>query len=93
MACAAAGASVRAQALDPSIAPAQLRGAGGVDLPGLPAAAGGAAATAAGDRLPADAGADLDWRLIATQQALQLEALIAWTQAQAAAGEEPAPGR
>lgn len=58
-------------------------GAGGAasaePVPGLPPSAGGAAG-AAGDGLPDD----LAWRLTAARQALQLEALIAWTRAQAA---------
>ena len=46
-------------------------------VPGLPAAAGRAAQAAGEDRLP-----DAD-RLIATEQAIQLEALITWVRQQA----------
>ena len=48
----------------------------GAAVPALPAAAGGAAEGAGQDRLP-----DAD-RLIATEQAIQLEALIEWTRRQ-----------
>lgn len=66
--------------------------AGGVVLPGAGAAAGGAAAPAAGDRLPGAAGEaagdEIGWRLIATEQAIQLDALIRWNRRQAAVGTE-----
>lgn len=50
----------------------------GASMPGLPAAAGGAAQSAGQDRLPA---ADA---LTATEQAIQLDELIKWVKAQAA---------
>ena len=54
------------------------RGAGrAAALPGLPAAPGGADQAAGQDRLP-----DAD-RLIATEQAIQLDELIKWVKAQA----------
>lgn len=59
-------------------------GAGGAEqLPAVPVAAAGTAA-APGDGLPADIGpADIDWRLIAQEQAIQLDVLIDWTIRQA----------
>lgn len=64
--------------------------------PGMPApgaTAGGPDGAAAQDRLPPAAGLiDLEDRLIATEQALQLEALQAWVRAQAAIDTNgPAP--
>jgi hypothetical protein len=54
-------------------------GAGGnASMPGLPAAAGGAAQAAGQDRL------SLDERELATEQAIQLDELIKWLRAQAA---------
>lgn len=53
-------------------------------LPGLPAAAGRADAPAGEDRLPAARGLALDDALIASEQALQLQALIDWVNAQSA---------
>ena len=52
-------------------------------LPGLPAAAAGAAQDPRKDRLP-----DAD-RLIATEQAIQLDELIKWVRAQAAVERTP----
>ena len=49
---------------------------------GLPAAACGVAQTPGKDRLPVQAGGSTD-ALIATEQALQLDALIRWVRAQA----------
>ena len=57
--------------------------AGAVDLPGAGSAAGGAAAPAGDRRLPFGAG-ELDWRLTATEQAIQLDELINWVERQAA---------
>lgn len=56
-------------------------------VPGVSVAAGGTAAAAAGDRLPEpaqDLRADIDWRLIATEQAVQLDELITAVERQAA---------
>ena len=58
----------------------------GAPVPGLPAAAGGAAQATGEDRLPATD------RQLATEQAIQLDELIKWTRAQArvdAAGGAP----
>lgn len=60
-------------------------------VPGVSAAAGRAAAEAGNPRLPRPAGDQLTRDLIATEQALQLEALIAWVQAQAAIDPNQAP--
>jgi CRP-like cAMP-binding protein len=57
-------------------AAADPRGGAGAPVPGVPAPAGGPAATAAQDRLP-DADAEL-----ATEQAIQLDELIRWVQSQ-----------
>ena len=51
-------------------------------MPGLSAAAGGPAQASGEDRLPASA-EELDWRLTATEQAIQLDELIKWIKAQA----------
>lgn len=56
---------------------------GAIDLPGAGGAAGGAAAPSDDRRLPVAAG-ELDWRLTATEQAIQLDALINWVERQAA---------
>lgn len=53
-------------------------------LPGLPAAAGGIDAPAGQARLPAAGGLTLEDALIASEQALQLQALIDWVAAQSA---------
>jgi hypothetical protein len=53
-------------------------------LPGLPGAAGGIAGAPAQDRLPAAPALSLDDALIASEQALQLQALIDWVAAQSA---------
>lgn len=57
--------------------------AAAVDLPGAGGATGGAAASAGDHRLPVAAG-ELDWRLTATEQAIQLDELINWVERQAA---------
>ena len=58
-------------------------GAGRARLPGLSAAAGGAAEAAGQDRLPqTDA-------LMATEQAIQLDELIKWVRMQAAVDKTP----
>jgi hypothetical protein len=62
----------------------------GEPVPGLPAAPG-RAAEGPGDRLPAED--DLAWRLTASEQALQLEALIAWAKRQAAIDPNEAKDR
>ena len=68
----------RYQRLLADAAPADPRGGAGAGLPGLPDAAGRPDAAAAQDGLPrADA-------LIASEQALQLQALQGWVRAQAA---------
>ncbi len=56
-------------------------------VPGLPAAAGGAAEAAGENRLP-----DSD-RLIATEQAIQLDELIKWVRSQAAVQPSASPQR
>ncbi len=53
-------------------------------LPGLPDAAGRADAPAGEDRLPAAGGLSLGDALIASEQALQLQALVDWVNAQSA---------
>lgn len=58
-------------------APTDRGGGRSASLPGLPVAAAGAGEAAGQDRLP-----DPD-RLIATEQAIQLDALIRWVRAQA----------
>jgi hypothetical protein len=58
------------------------RGADPAGLPGAGNAPSRAAAPAAEDRLPAAGGLSLDDALIASEQALQLNALIDWTEAQ-----------
>lgn len=55
------------------------RAVGNINVPGVPAAANGPV-EAAGDGLPAD---ELTWRLLATEQAIQLDALITWVERQA----------
>ncbi|WP_375291813.1 hypothetical protein [Qipengyuania sp.] len=57
---------------------------GGGEMPGLAGGAGGAADTARYPRLPRSDAEQLARDVIATEQALQLEALIAWTRAQSA---------
>jgi hypothetical protein len=61
-----------------SVAAADPGAGGGAPVPDVPAAPGGAAETAGEDRLPASD------RLIATEQAIQLDELIKWIKAQAA---------
>lgn len=59
-------------------APADSRAGGAAPVPGVPAAAEGIAEGAGEDRLPQSD------RLIATEQAIQLDELIKWVKAQAA---------
>lgn len=75
-----------AAAIDPGRADA-------AGLPGLPDAAGRADAPAGEDRLPAAGALSLDDALIASEQALQLQALIDWVNAQAAVRFVPAEAR
>ena len=83
-----AGVRARADALRLQLQQTTTTDPRGSADPGLPApraTAGGSVGTAAHDRLPPAAGLiDLEDRLIATEQALQLEALQAWVRAQAA---------
>ena len=73
-----ADARARAHRLrGPTPAPTDRGGGRSAAVSGLPAAAAGAAEAAGQDRLP-----DPD-RLIATEQAIQLDALIRWVRAQA----------
>jgi hypothetical protein len=76
--------------------PARERAAGatgGEPVPGAGDAAG-RADQATGDRgLPAGDADDLDWRLTATEQAIQLDALIDWVLRQGAIDPNAAPGR
>jgi hypothetical protein len=73
-----ADARAAAQRLRAGAAKADPRGRGGAPLPGVPAAAGGTAATPGQDRLPqSDA-------LTATEQAIPLDELIKWVKAHAA---------
>lgn len=65
-------------------APSDPRHADAAGLPGLPDPAGRADAPAGEDRLPAAGGLSLGDALIASEQALQLQALIDWVKAQAA---------
>ena len=57
--------------------------AGDLRLPGAGGAAGGAAEAAGDRRLPLSP-AEIEWRLIATEQAIQLDELISWVEQQAA---------
>jgi hypothetical protein len=80
-----AAARARADELRVRSQAAANRGAGGgASVPGLPAAARGAAQAAGQDRLP---GSDA---LTATEQAIQLDELIKWVRAQAAVDNNPA---
>lgn len=65
------------------------RGAGAADLPRARHAAGRAAEAPGEDRLPASGGLSLDDALIASEQALQLNALIDWITAQSAVPFNP----
>lgn len=60
------------------------RRAGAAGLPGASQAPGRAAAATGEDRLPAPGGLSLEEALIASEQALQLNALIDWVEAQSA---------
>jgi hypothetical protein len=62
---------------------ADRRGGAVANLPSLPAPGRGAAETAGEDRLPAGRAFALEDALIATEQAIQLDALIAWVERQA----------
>lgn len=62
-------------------------------VPGLPAAAGRADAAAGEDRLPAPGELSLPDALIASEQALQLQALIDWVAAQSAVRFTPEGSR
>lgn len=66
---------------------AAARGAGGAALPGLSAAPGRA------DAPPGKAGLPLAAAMIANEQALQLDALISWAEAQAAVDPNAAPAQ
>lgn len=90
-------AAARARAADLA---EQLRGAGtrtpagaalAVPVPGIPAAAGGAAEAPGDDGFPAPGTAPLtlEERLIATEQAIQLDALISWVERQAGVPVNP----
>jgi hypothetical protein len=80
-----AAARARAGSLRVESSTAADPGAGGsASVPGLPAAARGAAQAAGQDRLP---GSDA---LTATEQAIQLDELIKWVRAQAAVDNNPA---
>lgn len=59
-------------------------GGAGAAVPGLSVAGSGAAEAAGQDRLPATGELTLEDALIATEQALQLDALISWVERQAA---------
>ena len=73
-----ADARARAHRLrGPNPAGTDHRSGRGTPVPGLPAAAAGAAETAGQDRLPHPD------RLLATEQAIQLDELIKWVRAQA----------
>lgn len=61
------------------------------DLPGLPAAAGRIDAPAGQAGLPSAGALSLEDALIASEQALQLQALIDWVAAQSAVAFTPAP--
>lgn len=63
---------------------------GGADLPGAGAAAGGAAAAAPDNGFPAQR-MTLEERLIASEQAAQLDALIDWVIAQSRVPTSPVP--
>jgi len=75
-------ASARADALrlreQAGSAATDPRASGGAQVPRIPAPAGGASETAGEDRLPQSD------RLLATEQAIQLDELIKWVRAQAA---------
>ncbi|MBN9504938.1 MAG: hypothetical protein J0I69_02835 [Altererythrobacter sp.] len=102
-----ADARAVAQRLRDQLARAGERAAGpggGEPVPATGATAGGAAEAAGDNRLPICRTAplledertlsplDLDWRLTATEQAIQLDALIDWVERQAAVSVEQ-PGR
>ena len=67
------------------------RAGGAASMPGLPAAAGGAAQAARQDRLPVATPAELGAAdaLTATEQAIQLDELIKWVRAQAKVDNNP----
>lgn len=62
---------------------------GAVGVPGAGDAAGGADQAAGDRRLPELTDAELEWRLIATEQAIQLDELINWTLRQAGVEVNP----
>jgi hypothetical protein len=62
-----------------------------VGLPGLPAAAGRAAGAAGAAGLPVAAPLNLEERLLASEQALRLDELISWVEAQAGVLTSPEP--
>jgi hypothetical protein len=75
----AAARSLREQAAAAAAHPGAGRGA---SVPGVPTPAGGAAQAAGEDRLPQSD------RLVATEQAIQLDELIKWVRAQAGVDED-----
>jgi len=75
---AAARVSARRLRVEAAAAPADPGAGGAASMPGLPAAAGGAPESAREDRLPQPD------RLLATEQAIQLDELIKWVRKQAA---------
>lgn len=72
-------------------APIDPGSAGAAGVPGLSGAASRADASAREDRLPAAGVLSLDDALIASEQALQLDALIRWVEAQKAIRFTPEP--
>ncbi len=84
-----ADARARALRLQLAIRPAAAAGGAGRAAP-VPAT--GAAPGAAGDAAQKD-GFSLPDRLIATEQAIQLDELIKWVNGQAGVGASPEPGR
>jgi hypothetical protein len=75
---AAARLSARRLRVEAAAAPADPGAGGAASMPRLPAAAGGAPESAREDRLPQPD------RLLATEQAIQLDELIKWVRKQAA---------
>jgi hypothetical protein len=88
-----ADARARAEQLrrEAATGPTDPRTGGASSMPGLPAAAGGAAQAAREDRLPAASPAELGTgdALTATEQAIQLDELIRWVRAQAEVDNNP----
>ena len=86
----ATAARLAAERLRAGPAAAHPRGGGTAPVPGLPAAPGGAPQAASDNRLPDDRLPE-PAALTATEQAIQLDELIAWVRKQAAVDPNKAP--